>query len=389
MAKIAHPARMPRRSHIALALTLSACSGSTAEPTTLEPTTVSHEVDDPSAPGLTINTVTSAEPASSTTGLDSTAAVTTEASESGTESSGVFTSSSQPDFDTGALGCGGKLDLLFILDRDKSMADQQAALAVSLPNFPETIESEFEAFDLHVMVVTPDPVVWGIDGCEQQCALNGGQGCEPLGPPDYPCWAYTENAIDECDTTYGAGQTFPAGFEATNDRCELAGGNRYITSDEPDLGAAFECITHTGTYDTSGAAAGFAMQHALSSEFLGPGGCNEGFVRDDALLVITMITDVNGVFNPGEVDDWASSAFSAKGGDPEAIVMLGVVPDSYYGDAPVCSGPGGGGFVPPHDELLAMFPNMVRASVCEEDFSSFFDDAAALVLDVCESFVPQ
>ena len=378
---------MPRPHHTALALMLSACTASTAEPTTLEPTTVSDEGDESSAPSLTVNTVTSGLPSSET---DATSSATTEGT-SGTEpsSTGVFTSGTQPDFDTGGVGCGGKLDLLFILDRDKSMADQQAALAVSLPNFLATIESEFEAFDLHIMVVTPDPVVWGIEGCEEQCALNGGQGCAPLGPADYPCWAYTENAIDACDTKYGAGQTFPAGFNATNDRCELAGGHRYITGEEPDLGAAFECITRTGTYNQSGAAAGFAMQYALSKEFLDPGGCNEGFVRDDALLVVTMITDVNGEDNPGEPEDWFASVLKAKDDDPESVVMLGIVPDGYYADAPLCGGPGGGGYVPPHDEMLEMFPNMIRASVCEDDFSPFFNEAAVLVIDVCESFVPQ
>jgi hypothetical protein len=270
------------------------------------------------------------------------------------------------------------------------MLNQQPALDVSRPKFLQTIEAMFAEFDLHIMVVNADTWVgWGIDECVELCAVNGGQGCAPEGPVNYPCWAYTENALNECDDVDGAGATFPAGFGAANKRCELSGGNRYILGNEPDLASAFMCLTQTGMTNGIQGTAGPALQSAFMPEILGPGGCNEGFVRDDALLVITLITDKFGSQIPSTPEEWAAPVFAAKGGDKQAIVMLGLSPDQYVADEPLC-GPNQQDWpVPPIDELLGLFPNLVRGSVCAADFSPFFDEAAALVLEVCESFLPR
>ncbi len=373
---------MPRRTVLLAALTLSTCSvdPSASDAETSGITTVVDAAGESEMTGLSVNTVTSASPAPATDASSSTS------TDSGTTDE-VFTTGTPPDFDTGGVGCGGKIDLVFILERDESMWDQQASLAVSLPKFLQTIESMFDDFDLHIMVVNADVWHWGIEECEELCTDNQGQGCAPEGPADYPCWAYSENALNECDLASGAGVTFPAGFGAANERCELFGGNRYIISDEPDLASVFECITNVGMTNTNEAFPGFAMQNAFSPENLAPGGCNAGFVRDDALLVVSVITDNAAYMFPGTPEEWAAPVFAAKNGDEDAIVMLGLSPDQYWAEEPLC-GDASEGF-PQHDQLFSLFPNMIRASICEQDFSPFFDEAASLVLDVCETFIPQ
>ncbi len=373
---------MPRRTVLLAALTMSACSANSteSEAATSGITTIVDASGDAESTGLSVNTVTSATP-SPTTSTNSSTSVATATTDD------VFTTGTPPDFDTGGVGCGGKIDLLFVIDRGATMWNQQPALAASLPKFLQTIEAMFDDFDLHIMVVHADPLPWGMQECDEICADNEGQGCAPDGPADYPCWAFTDDEIGECDSTFGAGVTFPAGFGASNERCELTGGGRYITDQDSDLASAFTCITSVGTVNTFKAVAGYALQYIFAAEQLEPGGCNAGFVRDDALLVIVAITDSDGWGTPGTPEEWTAPVFAAKGGDENAVVYLGLTPDQAWADEPLCGGPYDG--FPPHDELFTLFPNAVRASVCEADFSPFFDEAAALVETVCETFIPQ
>ena len=87
-----------------------------------------------------------------------------------------------------------------------------------------------------------------------------------------------------------AGVVFPAGKDSSARRCDLAAG-RYITRDDPDPIAAFLCTAKVGSGGGIDTPAD-AMVAALSWPLLGthgyPTGCNQGFLRDDALLVVTI-----------------------------------------------------------------------------------------------------
>ena len=191
--------------------------------------------------------------------------------------------------------------------------------------------------------------------------------------------------------TLGAGVTFPAAFEASNKRCELYGGNRYIVSDDPDLEASFECITRVGYSTIAGTLAATGMLAALSPELLAPGACNEGFLRDDAMLVIVIITDVyNGGDSPVEPEAWASAILDLKNGDQSSIAVVLLNPDGYDVDNPVCEGPGAGNWVKkPLVDFLGFFDNGIRGSICEPSFAPFFESAAEFVVETCELYTPQ
>lgn len=303
---------------------------------------------------------------------------------------GVFSSTGTiPDFG-GALGCAGKIDLLFVLSRSDTMVNEYPTVAASLPLFLETIQSAWEDFDVHIMTAPTNKLVpWGMPPCDEQCPLNGGDGCEPFGPADYPCWGYDN--LDSCDVTFGAGVTFPAAFEASNKRCELYGGNRYIVGDDPDLEASFDCITRVGYSTIAGTLAATGMLAALSPELLAPGACNEGFLRDDAILVIVIITDVyNGGDSPVEPEAWASAILDLKNGDQSSIAVVLLNPDGYDVDDPVCDGPGKVDWVKtPLVEFLDHFDNGIRGSICEPSFAPFFQSAAEFVVETCELYTPQ
>src|SRR5690606_4859094 len=72
-----------------------------------------------------------------------------------------------------------------------------------------------------------------------------------------------------------------------------------------------------------------------SSDLVAPQGpahdCNEGFIRDDAILVVTFITDEDdnqGDGSAGTPDGWKAALVSAKKGDDAGIVVLGLFGDN-------------------------------------------------------------
>src|SRR5690606_17290039 len=69
-----------------------------------------------------------------------------------------------------------------------------------------------------------------------------------------------------------------------------AEGHRYMTQMD-DLDQAFACAGQVGTGGAGNERPIQTMQAALSPAMNGAGGCNEGFLRDDALLVIVIISD--------------------------------------------------------------------------------------------------
>ena len=308
-------------------------------------------------------------------GTSSTASSST-GSGSGDGSSGSSTTGAvfpdmgvMPDFGGPPMGCKGKIDFLFVISRDGVMGPVQDKLVAAAPAFLATIQAQFDDFDLHIMVVDSEPQ-WWVGSCEDQCPAP----CKNA--PGYPCGAVPS----ACDTTVGAGTVYNVGPYAPNAPCELAG-LRYITKDTPDIPSAFECIARVGASGNNfmGDALVAAVGPQLNAE---PGGCNAGFLRDDALLVLTMIgpEDDTPGGSQGKWQEWRQAVVDAKHGDLNAIVALGIIsgPDCKPNIDPVlrlCN-------------LIPSFPNNVFEHLTLEDFGEAFDKAAQLSLDACSVFVP-
>jgi hypothetical protein len=274
------------------------------------------------------------------------------------------------------VGCE-KIDFLFVIDSSGSMDDNQANLIASFPGLVAAMMDNVAADDWHVMVVDSDGQ-WGGTDCANACmTLNT---CPDA--PDFDCQTPPPTL---CDITLGGGVIGPMGEAASNQDCALASERRYVEAGEPDLLSAFSCVAKVGVDGSDSERPMDAMVRALGPELGEPGGCNEGFVRDDAILVITVITDEPDEHSLGDPGDWYDAVIAAKGGQGEAVVVLGLLPDGDLG-MPLCgveSVP-----APRMSAFLQLFEANSRASVCEPDYSPFFLESVSVISEACDNFVP-
>jgi len=273
-------------------------------------------------------------------------------------------------------GCE-KVDFLFVIDNSSSMGDNQDSLITSFPGFISSIQNTLtDAQDYHIMVVDTD-AQWGGE-CAFLCAAFFNM-CPEI--PEYPCGIMPE----ECNATLGAGVVHTMASDAPNVPCDFSTGARYMDTTEPDLTAAFQCSAKVGSDGDSSERQMGAMVNALSNDLTQPGACNEGFVRQDAILVVTVITDEEDVTSNGIPEGWYANVIASKFADANAIVMLGLINDTDAA-VPVC----------PADSqdpvkirtFVDMFPNSIRGSVCAPSYNEFFQQAVDLIDATCDEFIP-
>jgi len=140
---------------------------------------------------------------------------------------------------------------------------------------------------------------------------------------DYPC-EYLDG-LPDCETRMGVGTLFTAGTSASNKLCPIDGGRRYMTKGQKNLPDTFACVAQIGS--SGEGKLGEALTAAMQKSINGPGGCNDGFLRDDALLMATFIganpdAGGGGIDSDGYAEDWAKAVLDAKHGDPNSVVML-------------------------------------------------------------------
>ncbi len=275
----------------------------------------------------------------------------------------------------GGSGCD-KVDFMFIIDNSISMQDQQAALIASFPDFITTIQTTLSATsDYHIMVVdtdaetrcTPENCMTGNMGAQARCIdAAGGYACNTTFLP--------------CDNTLGAGVLHPAGDGASNKLCDVAGGNRYMVEGEPDLTGTFSCVAQVGLAGHPSERPMDALVAAMSPGINAAGGCNEGFLRDDAILVITFISDDPNYEDAGVPQDWYAAVTSVK--DPAAVAVLGLTP-AFDGCGPN-SKPAKGLHWSKFIQLWGT--RGLEASICEPTYGSFFEQAVEIIDETCENF---
>ncbi len=259
-------------------------------------------------------------------------------------------------------GCT-KVDFLFVIDNSVSMKDQQAALKAAFPDFIATIKETLPTDDYHIMIADSD--------AEGRCApgVCSHATCQPANK--YAC----KDIFTECDTVRGAGVNHPAGEAASNMLCEFDGGNRYMLSSDPNLEANFSCAASVGLAGHPQERPMDGIVEAISAPLNGPGGCNEGFLRDDAILVVTFLSDDPNVEDQNSALDTYEALVAAKNGDDDRIVMLGLIPQPDDN-----CGKGGAHW----SEMIGYFgPRGIEGPVCAQDYNPFFQDAVSTILDTC------
>ncbi|MGH1342789.1 MAG: VCBS repeat-containing protein [Nannocystales bacterium] len=264
----------------------------------------------------------------------------------------------------GVRGCS-RVDFLFVIDNSGSMRDFQENLIASFPDFIQAIEEQVEITNYHIMVTDLDG--WGYDYCESGCESLG--YCE--GAPEYGCGVTIP--ASPCEAVVGAGVIEPVGRDTTGLPCPIfTSDRRYLDHTQPDLEDAFACVAQVGTAGPGTEESLDRMIDALGDEGTSAGECNAGFLRDDAILVVTLITDednAEGVNGATAIE----AVVDAKGGDQEAIVALGVISQSvsleqfvnHFGD------------------------NALLGDIRAESYAPFFEEAVSIIDRVCDDFIPE
>jgi hypothetical protein len=292
-------------------------------------------------------------------------------------------------------GCE-KVDFLFVIDNSGSMVEEQMALVTSFAGFISTISDTLMAQDYHLMVTDTDAASVGASSisisngtvmcephpncCVGVCSGMGGIVIQP--PPTEcngePCANFP--VPTGCDVEIGAGKD----DDQQGNPCGIAGDLRYMLDDQPNLEQTFSCLALVGTGGDGLERPMDAMTESIGTQNA-MGGCNEGFLRDDAVLVVTVISDEDDVDQSmGNPAVWKQTLVDAKGGNEEAVVVLGLVGD------------GGlmGGQCPSDVDSPALrsfaesFTYGQSGSVCAPDYAPFFEQAVAVIDTACDEFVP-
>ena len=125
------------------------------------------------------------------------------------------------------------------------------------------------------------------------------------------------------------------------------------------------------------------MVAALDSNTNDPGGCNPDFLRDDALLMVTLISntydspiDIFG--SKGTLDTWTAAVRTAKADALESVVLLNIgdtmVPGCHEEDR-LC-------------QMVKLFPYALNREVWADDYGPYFDESTDLVETACADFAP-
>ncbi len=154
-----------------------------------------------------------------------------------------------------------------------------------------------------------------------------------------------------------------------------------MTRDQTNLKETFACVAQVG--GSGRAWMGEALAAALKLGINGPGGCNEGFLRDDALLMVTLISntydyDLKPLGSAGSPETWRATVLAAKQDDAESVVMFSILdpgePDCHPDDR-TC-------------QMVKTFPYHLLIERDVPDYGPAFIEATELVDVACEGFTP-
>jgi hypothetical protein len=301
----------------------------------------------------------------STTGGGTTAGITTgmPAGTTGMDGSGTTaarggTSTGDPDGSAPPIGFDfpplpdappidescGMVDFLFVIDDSGSMFAEQASLVANFPAFIDGIEATLETVDtIHVGVVTTDAYQHNIPECRQVGGLVVQTNMGACGP-------YEEGA-------------------------------NYMTEMDA-LDIAFSCAATVGINGDSSERPMQAVVDAVTGVYGEQGECNEGFMREDALLVVVIITDEADIHSPGDPMTWHQAVVDAKLGIPENVVVVSLI------NVP-------GSTCHPFDpaQSIADFTtsfgvNGFMAEICLADFAPIFEQAVGIIDVACDNYIP-
>jgi hypothetical protein len=251
----------------------------------------------------------------------------------------------QEEEDDPVTGGCRKVDYLFVIDNSASMLTYQNELVDSFDVFIDGVElTQASLESVHVGVVTTDTYSGNTDNPDPSCLAHGGLVTKTHGhnSSDAQCGPYAE-------------------------------GHNYMTELD-DLEVTFPCAAQVGTTGNNEERPLEALTSAVI-DLDQPGLCNDGFIRDDALLVVVIVSDED---DPGPVQSRYDRLVEAKGGHADNVVVVGLVnePDTE------CALHGHASEAFLLADFVGRFTYGFLAPVCG-DYSSTFQQAIAVVEEAC------
>jgi len=266
-------------------------------------------------------------------------------------------------------GCT-KVDLLFVIDDSGSMSDQQNKLTDAFPSFMATIDEQLvqmKGVDYRVGVLSTDMA--GPDMC---IFISCGQGHR----------GRLQHASDRlnCDTVPDGKWIKEGPVEAVSDE--------------------FRCIASMdgGEFNEMPLE---ALRAGLIDRVQDQEAYNDGFLRDDALLVMVMITDEDDqsvmeipstweLLPPPKstpVIEYQQLFVQLKGGEKDRFVAVAITgpKDTSCGDG---EDPLAVKAPRIHQFLELNSPNSYWGNICEEDFTAPLKEALEVIKASCETFPP-
>ena len=254
-----------------------------------------------------------------------------------------------------------KVDMLFVVDNSGSMAGEQENLVGSFPGFVDEILMTLGTVeDLHIGVVATE--------VHKQNPVQ----CQKLG------------ALSTASQIHGDCAPFDSGYN-------------WMDESQTNLEQKFTCVGELGTGGSGDEKPMDALQLALTPALNAPGACNDGFLRDDALLVVVYITDEEddnqgGTQNSqGDPADWFEGVIKHKNHVETNVVTLGLV---GHDEPNECDGLG---FIssdesaepaPRLQEFAKMFTYGFLGDVCADSYQPFFHEAISVIDSACTNFTP-
>jgi hypothetical protein len=270
-----------------------------------------------------------------------------------------------PKFDLGETADDGipmsdecaKVDVLYIIDNSPSMYEEQQTLIANFGNFVADMQASLDGVDsYHIGAITSDDYQdggWIDDG------------------------ANTVNAqAPECQHLGGLV------VQAHSGMCKpFADGNNFITENDT-LSTKFECIANVGEDGDSDEYIGDALINLLA-EGQQNAGCNANFIRDDAMLIIVILTDENDSSNTNE-NQWFQAVVDAKGSE-ENVVVLSLIWDESNNNCSNAFSETTGYQI---ETFTEMFTNHAVGNICDDSYAGFFSSAIPTIESACENFEP-
>ncbi|MCA9705927.1 MAG: hypothetical protein KDK70_08780 [Myxococcales bacterium] len=236
-----------------------------------------------------------------------------------------------------------QIDFLFVIDDSNSMGNNQAKLAANYRVILDGVWASIDTIDsMHLGVITTDAYAFNSPGCQ----------------------------------TLGGLVSVTGGLGSSAANCgPFSSGESYMT-EEDDLDIAFPCAARVGIAGSGSEQPLLASISALTPPLTSEGGCNESFLRRNALLVLVFLTDEDAAMDPQEA---ALIVTELKPRGVDDVVAV-VVAHGSDGQCPL----NGSATVAHRLEAFAgWFPHAFVGPICAQYYDEMFDDVVAAIQGAC------